>query len=430
VFMIVRPPGTLSYVSYFATWLLAVTFLSLSLAKTDRIACIPAALAAIAMVLTGTRAAVLGLVAGLLFYAVRAGLRISRRMVAAAAIIAVAGAIFYISPAGDRMRARVHWSSEDKWGGARLQLWRDTLRMSASRLPAGYGPESYTPDFPRFESRDLARAYPDFSYESPHNIFFDALIAQGIPGLLLLIALCALGLRGTDPWISAGVAATLVAQQFTTFTIPTALIFFTMIALAAGREPQARQAHARFTPILAPITLALLYVAFRFTAADRALELTQRAINASDIPVAAQHYTQHQRWRLPGGTADLWYSRAMLNAAMKAPNPADAIQAAGLSRVVGLAATRNAEDPFNAWYSLAQVYAAANDPRQTEACLRNAIAVMPNWFKPHWSLAQLLGMESRNDEARAEAALAADLDAGKNPEVVRTLEEMLRSSRN
>ena len=62
IWTIVRPPSTLGYVSYFATWLLFVVFLSLALP--GRLAKVCAALALIAMLLTGTRAAFLGLAAG------------------------------------------------------------------------------------------------------------------------------------------------------------------------------------------------------------------------------------------------------------------------------------------------------------------------------------------------------------------------------
>src|ERR1035441_2474026 len=62
IWTIVRPPSTLGYASYFATWLLYVVFLSLALPGRLAKAC--AVLAAIAMLLTGTRAAYLGFAAG------------------------------------------------------------------------------------------------------------------------------------------------------------------------------------------------------------------------------------------------------------------------------------------------------------------------------------------------------------------------------
>ena len=92
--------------------------------------------------------------------------------------------------------------------------------------------------------------------------------------------------------------------------------------------------------------------------------------------------------------------------------------------LAGERATRTAEDPFNAWYSLSSIRAAQNNAAATEQCLRAAIAAHPTWFKPHWTLAQVLSLEGRNEEARREAALAADLDGGKHPEVARTLQEL------
>jgi len=91
---------------------------------------------------------------------------------------------------------------------------------------------------------------------------------------------------------------------------------------------------------------------------------------------------------------------------------------------VGERATRTAEDPFNAWYSLSSIRAMQNNAVGTEECLRAAIAAHPTWFKPHWTLAQVLGLESRRDEALKEAERAADLDGGKHLEVARTLQEL------
>src|SRR5207249_11280964 len=101
--------------------------------------------------------------------------------------------------------------------------------------------------------------YPDFAHESPHNIFLDALVAQGAPGFLLLAGFCAAGFaaawrlrakhRTTSAWLAAALAAGIVSQQFTVFTIPTAVIFYTTIALAIGlaRESAMRNATHNIT---------------------------------------------------------------------------------------------------------------------------------------------------------------------------------------
>ena len=64
-----------------------------------------------------------------------------------------------------------------------------------------------------------------------------------------------------------------------------------------------------------------------------------------------------------------------------------------------------------------------------EGSLRRAAAAKPTWFKPHWMLAQLLRLEGRVAEAAAEAAIAADLDGGKHPEVTRTAAELQAARR-
>ena len=432
IWTIVRPPSTLGYVSYFATWLLFVLFLSLALP--GRLARTCTALALIAMLLTGTRAAFLGLAVGA---AVWIGLRIrpshapTRRALwraagfAAAALLALF--VLYLSPAGQPLRSRSRWFAEDPWGGARPLLWRDSLRMGLARPMAGHGPETFRAAFPHYESAALARAYPDFAHESPHNIFLDALVGQGIAGVLLLAAWCALGfaaawkIRRKHPDLAACLAAALaagtVSQQFTVFTIPTAVIFFATIALAAGLADFSGDVPAQ--PVRRfPFALPLLYFAARIAFADRALALAQRDLAAGNLAAAAAHY------QASGQTSDLWYSRALFAAAQSAPKIGDRLQALHRSSIAGVRATRTAEDPFNAWYSLSSIRAAQNDAAGTEQCLRAAIAAHPNWFKPHWTLAQVLRIESRGEEAEREAALAADLDGGKHPEVARTLQEL------
>ena len=46
-------------------------------------------------------------------------------------------AIIQHHPAGLALRARTRWYREDPSGGGRIELWRDTLSMSARRWLAG-----------------------------------------------------------------------------------------------------------------------------------------------------------------------------------------------------------------------------------------------------------------------------------------------------
>ena len=429
IWTIVRPPSTLGYVSYFATWLLFVVFLSLAVPGRFAKAC--ASLALIAMLLTGTRAAFLGFAVGAVVWGgmkfrtshAPAGRTLWRAAGFAGAAL-IAGLVLYISPMGQPLRGRARWFAEDPWGGARPLLWRDSLRMGLTRPLAGYGPETFRATFPHYESAALARAYPDFAHESAHNIFLDALVAQGIAGPLLLGAWCALGfaatfqIRGRHPDLAACLAAALaagvVSQQFTVFTIPTAVIFFATIAMAVGLA----DGNAGRTVRRLPLALPLLYFAGRIALADHALALAQRDLDAGNLTAAAAHYSAS------GQTSDLWYSRALLTAAQKAPQVGDRLLAFHMAAAAGERATQTAEDPFNAWYSLSSIRAAQNDLAGTERCLRAAIAAHPTWFKPHWTLAQVLRLQSRRQEALYEAALASDLDGAKHAEVTQTLQEM------
>ena len=147
--------------------------------------------------------------------------------------------VLFVSPAGQGLRSRIHWSLEEPLGGARPLLWRDTIRMGGYRLAAGYGPETFGPNFPSINPSALARAYPDFQHESPHNVFLDALVSQGIPGLLLFWRRDAGVISGFSalrkaPYLACarrGFGRRLASQQFNVFTLPTALYFYLMVAL-------------------------------------------------------------------------------------------------------------------------------------------------------------------------------------------------------
>jgi O-antigen ligase len=447
IWTIVRPPGTFGYSSYFAVWLDMACFANLAVMETDTnvtwrwIAGASAVLSACAMLLSGTRGAYLGLMAGAAVWLLWRGRRPTRRLVAGLALAGLLGLVFYFSPVGWQLRSRARWFAEDPWGGARLYLWRDSARMAANRLAIGYGPEVFAVAFPHYESQRLAAAYPDFAHESPHNIFLDALVAQGLPGLTMLCCICAAGFAAAwrlrakkgalSGWIASALTAGIVSQQFVVFTIPTALTFYTIVALAVGLACEPAVAlRRRFSrlPALA-IAVALLVFATRFARADRALALVQRDIESGDVALGAAHYLEYEHWRLPGTAADLWYSRALFDLAHRTKSPVTGLHATVEAGRAALRATRTAEYPANAWYNLAAFYASQNDAADAEISLRATIAANNRWFKPHWTFAKLLLIESRLDEAQREAALAATLDGGKFAEVTSTWQEIVAKQR-
>lgn len=453
IWTIVRPPSTLGHADYSANWLLFVVFVGAGLAQSEArsesrpawkwLAWAAAAAAALAIVLSGTRAAMIGLLAGAAFLAVQRNLRFRLRYMAMLAAIAAASALFYFSPAGAALRARVHWALDEPAGGARLLLWRDSLRMAASRWPAGYGPETFIPAFALHQSPELARAFPDFYHESPHNVFLDALVAQGVVGLVLLLALAASGFAAAwnarrNPLagaLAAGLAAMTISEQFTCFTLPTALAYYAAIAMLVSLSIPARLAarptRSRWLPaaVAVPCAVILVFFAVRLWMAETALAAVRRDLDSNLVGDAAGRYSEYEQWRWPSRSADLWYSRRLAQIAASNATQLVRIEAYQQAGSAAEHATRTTEAAFNAYYNLAAFYARRNDFAHTEESLRAAIAYAPNWFKTHWMLAQVLQAAVRLPEAETEAATAVALDGGKHHEVTLTLENIRRARR-
>jgi hypothetical protein len=478
IWTIVRPPSTLGHADYSANWLLFVVFAGAALAVLEQqtpwrwLAWVAAAAGSIAIVFSGTRAAMIGMLAGAVFYVAHARIRAgSARMPAPgvegsldtartgpegtpcaiwwgrrfrvpylAVVLAImaAAAAFYMSPAGEKLRARVHWAREEPAGGARLLLWRDSLRMAAARWPAGYGPETFIASFARHQSADLSRAYPDFYHESPHNIFLDALVAQGVAGPVLLLTLAASGFAAArsvrrDPAagaLAAGLAAMTISEQFTCFTLPTALAYYVAIAMLVSlsvRAPLTPWPVGRRWPRVAvavPCAAILVFFSMRLWIAEGLLAATRRDLDAGLVGAAANRYVQYQNWCWPYPSADLWYSRRLAQIAGSNAERVIRVQAFQQAGLAAQRGTQTTEAAFNAYYNLAAFYARANDFLRTGQSLRAAISCAPNWFKAHWMLAQVLEAESRLKEAETEAATAVTLDGGKHPEVTSTLEHI------
>ncbi|HEY6339955.1 MAG TPA: O-antigen ligase family protein [Bryobacteraceae bacterium] len=452
-FEIVRPPSTLGHAAYFATFLLYPLFAGVALAKSEtgrawKTAAFGAAVAAgFGIVLSGTRAALLGGLAGLVFLAFRQahsesvvrvkaneGLTANRLRFAIGAAAAIAMLVaFYLSPAGERLRARVHWSEEDSVGGARLLLWRDTLRMAGARWTAGYGPETFVVEFPSHESPALARAHPDFYHESPHNIFLEAFVSSGVLGLLAFAGWTAFGLAYARGPTGAAFVAMLVSQQFTAFTAPTELYFYISLAIVAASAPgvsafravgsgkMVAQALACEPPLALRAALAAPFALFAILlgTGDAMLASARRALDRNDVETAGRTVTRARAWH---AAADIYFSRRLLAAHL--PDPASRLRAWKAAMAAARSAPDTADDPMNAFVNLASFYAGESDVVNVEKTLRASISAAPNWFKSHWLLAQILALEGQVPAAQAEARAAAERDGGRDAEVLQLVQRL------
>jgi O-antigen ligase len=444
-FMIVRPPSTLGHAAYFATYLLYVAFAGAAMigVETERkwkIAATTASVLAIfAMVLSGTRAALLGFIFGVMFVVLRerSVFRERWRFLVITAAIAVAIGAFYLAPAGERLRARAFWAGEDRLGGSRLLLWRDTLGMIFKESPggrwlAGYGPETFAVEFPRHESLSLARAFPDFYHESPHNIFLDALVSTGILGLAARIALVLLCLARARGPLGGAFVAMLISLQFTTFTLPTELYFYLTAAILVSVGQDRAVPSERWVAWRAlrwTFAIPFLAMAVYLATGDALLAAARNALDRGDADRAAQLEDRARRWN---AAADVYFSRRFLalnGAHFSSPNrmPGDAMARFRVWQYAMAAAghaPETADDRQNALLNLAALESANNDAAGVERTLREAIEAAPVYFKSHWLLAQVLELEGRTAEARTEAQAAFDRDGGKHAEVAATFERL------
>jgi len=442
---IVRPPGPLGHAGYFGTYLLYAIFLAGAQARLDssrvwRAAGLSsAALSVAAVLLSGTRSALLGLAAGGLLLLLWYRPRVTRRAAAAGVICAVLFATFVLSPAGQMLRNRVVWVADDLSGGGRLWLWQGALRMTLDYWAAGAGPETFSNAYPRYQPVELARAYPNFYHESPHNIFLDAATAQGAPGLAVALLLAGLPLvaawrlrskKSATGFLAASFAAGLVSQQFLVFTAPTALYFYFVAALVvASVVPDEASVAERASPLFdqvgrVAVSLVLLVFAAQLTLADLGLEQTREYVRARQVIKALDSYTRARRVEPWGMNADVWFADCLDLLAKTAPDIPGRIVAVEARFSFAERASRRSELRAQAYYRLSTWYASAGDHKRAREALSAAIEIAPRWYKPRWLLAHVLTEQGLSDQGLREAELAVWLNGHHDSEVTATLEAL------
>jgi O-antigen ligase len=448
---IVRPPGTLGHADYFGWWLAISLFCALAEASIETTAWrvlgfSSAFLCGTAILLSGTRAAILAALVGLVCLATLSRFRPARNHVLAGLLAIAAFTALFLSPAGGYLRARVRWSSDESFGGGRPLLWRDSLRMAAVHPLTGFGPESFAAEFPPFQSVELSRQLPDFYHESPHNSALDALVGEGIPGLVIFLGwgalailttrLCLRQRSGLQLALISALAAAATVSLFSVVTagtlFATLLVIALLIAQSSSSEDVFTGSPSRRMPVLlfalSPI-LALMLGAFGLVLLNHEFRLEQfeRISGRGDPTRAIASYKQLQagtpilRLGLAGTGEDAYCSRRLAALCGAAKTPMARFECARMATEAAARATSTSDNPSNAWYNLAMFTAAMNDMSGTEKALRRATTLSPNWFKPHWALANLLLIKGSRREAATEAERAVLLDGGKDPEVTSSL---------
>ncbi len=451
---IVRPPSTLGYVSYFAAFLLPAVFVAAGLAlsatgvRARLLWGAAAAALVLALLISGSRGALLGAAAGAVVLVARIGRR--RSLLLGLLAITALAAVFVLSPLGQRARSRLRWFVEDPAGGARLLLWRDSLRLALAHPLLGAGPDTFEFSFLPFVSLDLAQQVPDRYAESPHNIFLDYLTTAGLPALLLFAALMGAALLNyarsaredssndalleaalLEAALLAGLVAGLTAAQFIADTIPTRLSLLSFAALSFSTPVGKARPLARSAVIaIAVASLGLVWLfGARLVRADRALWQATQSLERGDLDTAL-HAGQVARHAFPWTGAHAFaYSRALGQQVM---NPGLAPPTRGLllafAEDAARAALPHSAKPQQVLVHLASLHVLQGKPREAQADLEAAVQAAPGWYRPRWLLAVLLAQQGRHREAAGQAAAALERGARRHPEIAKTCFEIQRLS--
>jgi O-antigen ligase len=427
---IVRPPGTLGHADYLGWWLAITIFLCWGLYRVEQriwrnVALAGTILSGVAIVFSGTRSAIAAVVVGFAFLIVGGRVAATRKHLLTGAAVVLAAGVFYLSPPGQMLRARVKWSSDEAPGGARPLLWRDSLKMAAAHPLTGFGPETFAAEFPRFQSEDLSRLVPDFYHESPHNAGLDAATSEGLPGLIIVLGWLALGIAairtrdGKAPMeaaLAGAFVASFVASLFNSITIATALATLGVLAMLTARraEPQAAPVNwPRPFAIAAAVPIAATLAVFGAVLlhSDSSLECFSRIVHTRNPGAVVTAYKGIRMIPDGGAFDDLFCSRRLAAVCGLGTSAISRLQCSQAATQAAARATITADNPPNAWYNLAMFAAAHNDARGAEKALRTAASLAPNWFRPHWALANYLTLTGRANEARAEMRRALYLNA-------------------
>ena len=447
---VVRPPATLRQAIYFANFLLPVILISAALALHEtrgawrRFHIVVLSIVSAALLLTGTRSALLGLlIGGILFVLIEARRIGPKRMLAYAGVCALACAAFLsllaFSPAGKSFRVRTAQWVQDSAGGTRLMVWRECWPLIANHWLTGIGPEMFAGEFRSRQSLQLSREYPDRYHEDPHNFMIAAAVSQGFIGLALLLGLIALGLfcaylciRTEVPegaMLAAAIVAMTISEQFDPLTVTNALYLHlpaalaTALAMPAAIQRAAVPAFVALRPVARGVRTAvasgILAAAALYLIPDALLAAAGRRLTRGDVPGAMASFQRALRFPFPQDC--LWFSQQMASAANSLPEPRRR-QALAAARLASAEAERSAEQRFIALYQSALLAVLAGDLGNAEVKLRAAVDAEPGWYRVHVMLAQVLWLTGRGAEAEREAALALECAGSQEPKVRFALE--------
>jgi Tfp pilus assembly protein PilF len=325
---IIRPPGPFGHPDVLGNFLVYTWPVSLALARLSdrsprRIALAGCGFSLLGILLSGTRGAWLGALAGacsVVILEARSRPRGRPRLKMIGVSFAVAIALLLVagllSPVRQAVFSRVReLIAEGAAGAGRFYLWRDALKMAPRYSIIGCGQDAFSKAFPPYRSEELARYSAGVSNESSHNMYLDVAITHGLPGALIYLAILASALRRlyrsrdfAEPGerviyiaIAASITGAAVHHLFMYDQISTGLYFYAFIALAltatTGVDSRRGGSQApRAMPRAAPVfwnwiamaaalmsVAASIWYAVSLIRSDRAVKKAHVAANRGDV---------------------------------------------------------------------------------------------------------------------------------------------------
>ena len=440
----IRPPSTMGHADWFAVFSLLTGFSAAGLALSSSTTrerwgwTLAVLLLAIAIVISGSRAAWLGAAGGTVLLCAR----IRNRRPVLMGILAVVAlvAVFVISPLGRPLQNRIRTFANDRGVQARVLVWRDSLHLIAAHPLLGTGPDAFELGFPFSQSVELSQHAPENYVESPHNLFLDYLTNAGIPAGLIFAALLAMALGrylvssrggGLDAGLLAALASGLVAMQFIGDTISTRLALLTIVALSARtRSTPSRMAVRLTVGTTAMACLVLVFVeGSRLVQADRSLWLSNRAASRGDIQGVLQEGLRARQSFPWSGTHAFAFSRTVAQLAVSPGVPLDERnRLLGVAQESARAGLLHSSQPQMVNVHLASLFVLQNQRGEARAALDAAVQAAPTWYRPRWLLAVLLAGQGQLAPAADHAAAALNLGARQNPEAATACLRIIRLS--
>ena len=243
---VARPGGILGSGAAFGCFATAPLFLCAALWMMDQAwfwrgtTLLTGILGFVAVLASGTRAAVLGVFVGLLVSVALMKKRSTRLLVGVCVALATAAVGLAFSD-HTPFSKRLGQIDVDPWGSTRVYVWGDSIGLLSGMPAFGYGLESFPRIYPTIQTEQTALRWPSALHESAHSYFIDAILSKGFIGIAIVLALSTSAVMifrrlptATKPpyvFCVAGHVACLSSCLFFTPQLPTLLYMYLPVCL-------------------------------------------------------------------------------------------------------------------------------------------------------------------------------------------------------